>query len=390
VKNRIVVAQVNTHFFARTETFIYLYITNFTRVRPICLSTEPFVNLDLFPFPRHDRYTVGVGPASLHWLWATVLGKMTGRRILAERALRRRRAQVIHAHYGPVGWWALLLKRRLGLPLITTFYGYDTAPDIHQRWLDWPRCRRELFDEGDLFLVEGLFMRRQLTSLGCHPERIKIQRIGIDLRRIPFRSRGPNINGKVIIIFVGRFVEKKGLLYALQAVRDALLRNGFDIEFRIIGDGPLAAQVQAFVHANKMEANVRLLGSLNYEDYLREIQQADIMLQPSVTAADGDNEGGAPTTILEAQASGMPVVSTYHADIPDVVVPGRSALLVRERDHQALLDALVYLLGHPAAWEEMGLAGRDHVQRFHNIEYEAAALEEKYFELIGYPDARYH
>jgi colanic acid/amylovoran biosynthesis glycosyltransferase len=315
---------------------------------------------------------------------------MTGRRILAEHVLRRRGAQLIHAHFGPVGWWALLLKRRLGLPLITTFYGYDTAPDVRERWLDWPRCRQELFDEGDLFLVEGLFMRRQLTSLGCHPERIKMQRIAIDLRKIPFRSRGPSIDGKVIIIFVGRFVEKKGLLYALQAVRDARLRNGFDIEFRIIGDGPLAGQVQAFVQANKMEANVRLLGFLNYQDYLREIQQADIMLQPSVTAANGDNEGGAPTTILEAQASGMPVVSTYHADIPNIVVPGRSALLVPERDSQALADALVYLLEHPANWEEMGRAGRDHVQRFHNIEHEAAALEDRYLNLIGYSDVRYH
>jgi len=382
VENRIVVAHINTQFFARTETFIYLYLTNLRRVRPICLSAGPFVNLDLFPFPRGDRYTVGWGPDSLRWLWASVFGKLTGRRVLAERVLRRREARLIHAHFGPVGWWALLLKRTLQLPLITTFYGYDTAFDIHQAWLDWPRCRQELFDEGDIFLVEGLFMRQQLINLGCQPDKIEIQRIGVDVNKIPFRSRRPTTEHKIRIIFVGRFVEKKGLLYALQAVRDVHRLHGFNIEFRVIGDGPLAGEVNAFVHANRMEAEVQLLGSLSHENYLREIQQADLMLQPSVTAADGDNEGGAPTTILEAQASGMPVLSTYHADIPNVVVPGVSAILVPERDHQRLLDALVYLLEHQGVWEEMGRAGRNHVQRFHNIEHEAVQLEDKYFNLI--------
>jgi colanic acid/amylovoran/stewartan biosynthesis glycosyltransferase WcaL/AmsK/CpsK len=383
VENRSIVAHVNLRFFERTQTFVYLYISNLRRVRPICLSVAPFINLDLFSFPRQDLYQVGLGPESLRWLSASAIGKVIGRRILAERVLRRRGSRVIHAHFGPTGWWSLLLKRRLGLPLITTFYGYDTARDLHQLGLDWSGCRQELFEEGDLFLVEGLFMKQQLVDLGCPPGKIQLQRLAIDLHSIPYRLRKPNTDGKVSIIFVGRFVEKKGLLYALHAVRDAQLRNEFDLEFRIIGDGPLAGQVRAFIKANKMENRVRLLGALSYQDCLREIQHADLMLQPSVTAANGDNEGGAPTVILEGQASGMPIVSTYHADIPYVVAPGKSAVLVPERDQKALGDALVYLLGHPAAWEEMGRAGRDHVQKFHSIELEAAALEDKYLKLLA-------
>jgi colanic acid/amylovoran biosynthesis glycosyltransferase len=105
---------------------------------------------------------------------------------------------------------------------------------------------------------------------------------------------------------------------------------------------------------------------------------------------DGLSEGGAPTTILEAQAAGMPVVSTQHCDIPNVTVPGRSAILVPERDVPALTRALLQLIDAPETWKQFGRAGREHIERYHNIDKEVPALEERYFALIdrdraGYP-----
>jgi colanic acid/amylovoran biosynthesis glycosyltransferase len=83
------------------------------------------------------------------------------------------------------------------------------------------------------------------------------------------------------------------------------------------------------------------------------MREANILLQPSVTAANGDTEGGL-YTLLEAQVLGMPVISTYHADISNVVLPGKSALLVPERNSEALASALAYLTDHPSVREEMG------------------------------------
>ena len=274
----------------------------------------------------------------------------------------------------------MCIRDRLQISLVTNFYGYDMAPELPEEGPDWPRRRQELFNEGDLFLVEGPFMLRRLIDLGCPAEKVQIQRIAIKVREMPFRPRKPKTGGKVVILFAGRFYEKKGLRYALQAVRD-VWRSGWSIEFRIIGDGPLAPQVRAFVKEHGLQSCVRLLGFLNYQDYLQEMQEADIFLHPSVTAADGDSEGGAPTTILEAQALGMPVVSTYHADIPDVVVPGESALLVSERDSEGLAQALIHLLAHPERWEDMGRAGREHVEMYHDVDREVSVLEEKYFAL---------
>ena len=382
MQERPVVAHINGQYFARSETFMYFYLSHFRRVHPICLSWVPFVNTDLFPFPPSDCYVIGMKSYTLRWLWAGVWRRLTGRRVLVERILQRREARLIHAHYGPVGWWTLPLKKALQIPLVTNFYGYDMAPELTEEGPDWLRRRQELFDEGDLFLVEGPFMRRRLIELSCPAEKVQIQRIAIKVREMPFRTRKPRADGKVVIVFAGRFYEKKGLLYALQAVRD-VWRSGRSIEFRIIGDGPLAPRVRAFVKEHGLEGCVRLLGFLNYQDYLREMQEADIFLHPSVTAADGDSEGGAPTTILEAQALGMPVVSTYHADIPNVVVPGKSALLVPERDREALSQALINLLDRPESWEDMGQAGRAHTEMYHDIDCEVLALEEKYFTLLS-------
>jgi len=342
--------------------------------------------VDLFPVPPSNRYAVGGRPYTVSWLCRWALRRVTGRHILAEQILRNRNARLLHAHFGPIGWWALPLKKALGLPILTTFYGYEFGPSAETLLGDWPRRRQELFDKGDLFLVEGPFMQHRLTRLGCRREKVQIQRVAIDLRQTPFRPRKLRSDNKVIVIFAGRFVEKKGLTYALQAVRD-VRDMGFGVEFRIIGDGPLADQVYALIRENKLERDVRLFGFLDYHDYLREMREADILLQPSVTAASGDSEGGAPTTLLEAQALGMPVISTYHADIPNVVLPGRSAILVPERNSEALASAMAYLMGHPSMWEEMGRNGRDFVERFHDIDKERPALEDKYFSLLGHSPA---
>jgi colanic acid/amylovoran biosynthesis glycosyltransferase len=101
-----------------------------------------------------------------------------------------------------------------------------------------------------------------------------------------------------------------------------------------------------------------------------------------VTAQDGDSEGGAPTVILEAQAAGMPVIATNHADIPNIVVPGQSALLSNERDVEGLVKNIAHLLDHPEQWEIMGKEGRAFVEKFHDIKKEAEALEQKYRSLL--------
>ncbi|MEJ2187577.1 MAG: glycosyltransferase [Gemmatimonadota bacterium] len=128
---------------------------------------------------------------------------------------------------------------------------------------------------------------------------------------------------------------------------------------------------------------MRLRGMVRHDDMIRALGESHVLLQPSVVAADGDTEGGAPTTLLEAQATGLPIVATRHQDIPNVTVDGQSAVLVPERDAEALADAIEGLLREPDRWEAMGKAGRKFVAEHHDRAPLIQRLESRYRELAS-------
>jgi colanic acid/amylovoran biosynthesis glycosyltransferase len=432
VSARPAVGQVNYSFFASTQSFIYHYLVAIRRFRSVCLTRTPEsgdirgqvpaeLEGDLYAYgPSHGRHrSVWRGGLSARRLLSrlppqvaepvldfanrTVAPRLrtdadAGRYVRwAEGILRDRGVRVIHSYFAPVGWRTLELRRRLGLPLVVTSLGDDMAPTVAPWWWwwvqedgetpDYPARLRELFAEGDLFLAEGPHLRQQLIDYGCPPEKARLQRMALPIDRLPFRARGPRRDGRPVIFFAGRFCAQKGVLYALEAI-DELHREGRDFEFRMAGDetmtdGSYAARVHGYIRAHDLQDRVSLLGWLNNDECLREMDAADIFLHPSVVDDDGRGEGGAPTSILEAQAMGMPVVSTVHCDIPYVTRPGESALLVPERDGPALAQALRTLLDDPGRWEEMGRAGRAHMEERHDIRREAERLEDRYVELIG-------
>jgi colanic acid/amylovoran biosynthesis glycosyltransferase len=372
---RPVVAHFRAIYLGRSETFIYRYLTHLTRVRPVVFA-QALCHLEEFPLPGMEIY-----PPARWSPWGILdrLGRRLGREPYLATRIRRHAAIALHAHFGPQGHALLSLRRQTGLPLITSFYGYDMS--MLPRDPGWRARYADLFTSGDCFLTEGRGMMGRLAALGCPPEKIRLQRIAIDLDLLPFRERRGH-PGPVRLLFCGRFSEKKGLPDALRAVGVARDR-GLSLAFRIVGDGERRDQIERTIQALRLEPIVHFLGLRPYADVLRELQSADLLIQPSRTAADGDTEGGAPTILLEAQASGLPVLSTRHADIPEVVVEGKSALLAPEGDWEALADHLSTLCREPERWPEMGRAGRRHVAEAHDIQAEARRLEDLYFELAG-------
>src|SRR5262249_22047601 len=132
-----------------------------------------------------------------------------------------------------------------------------------------------------------------------------------------------------------------------------------------------------------LDRSVRQLGYQPYPVFRELLKTHHLLLSPSVTAEDGDSEGGSPVTITEAQATGMPVVSTFHADIPEVVINGTTGLLSPERDVQALAANLAYLVTHPGRWEAMGRCGRAHVEEEYNASVQGRRLEEIYSAVLA-------
>lgn len=295
----------------------------------------------------------------------------------AERIIKREEVSILHAHSGFYGAHFLPLSTNLNLPLVTTFYGLDLAN--RQISKEYGAQYKLLFQRGSLFFVEGPEMRERLLELRCPKEKIVLQHIAIDLKNYHFRTREWDGERPVRFLFVGRLVEKKGLEYVLEAL--TIIKKKFSLSLKVIGDGELNYFLRTRAQELGLSQEVIWCGMQPHRVVIREIEACDILIQPSITAQNDDSEGGAPTILLEAQACGVPIISSKHADIPYVTVPGKSALLSDEKDVSGLVRNITLLLENPDQWSEMGRFGRDRVARFHDVRKEVVKLTEKYMGL---------
>ena len=272
---------------------------------------------------------------------------------------------IVACHFGHNGLMAARMREIgvLGGRLVTSFHGSDFTRDLRAKG---DRVYDRLFERGDLFLAVSQYCRDTLIRLGCDEGRTAVHHMGVDCRALAFHSVEPPTRGPVRILTVGRLVEKKGVEYGIRAVAKVISRRP-DIEYSIIGDGPLRSRCDSLIQELAAADRIHLLGRKDPQETHRELRNSHLFLCPSVTGSDGDQEG-IPVSLMEAMAVGLPVVSTRHSGIPELVQDGRSGFLVAERDVGALADRLLHLLEHPEIWSEMGRAGREHVERDHDIE----------------------
>jgi len=147
----------------------------------------------------------------------------------------------------------------------------------------------------------------------------------------------------------------------------ALRRDGVDMSLDIVGDGPLRPALDSLVAELGMHNAVRIIGARSHDEVARVMGAAHLFAAPSVTASDGDMEG-IPVALMEAMASGLPVVATRHSGIPELVEDRVSGVLVPERDTAALASALQWFVDHPERWSAMALAAHAMVERNYNVE----------------------
>jgi colanic acid/amylovoran biosynthesis glycosyltransferase len=282
---------------------------------------------------------------------------------------------VIHAHFGSRGNLVVLL-RDLGVisgKIVTTFYGHDVTRAPKRGMSD---IYHELFSKGDLILVLSNFMKNQLIELGCPPEKIKIHHLGIDTNRFTVKTQYSQNGFSVNLITIGRLVEKKGIEYAIRAVSE-ISKTLHGVHYRIIGDGPLRDKLENTIRECNVGNFIELLGPKSQDEVIHILSQADIFIAPSVTAMDGDTEG-TPTVLMEAQALGLPVISTLHSGIPEVVEDGESGILVPERDVRLLADQIEKMIKNKKGWAIMGRKGRTKVESEFNINLQNDKLVEMY------------
>lgn len=365
------VAHVRLRFLPLTETFIYGEITGIKAFETFVFCAQR-LNRGLFP-ARNVKCISGLNPVSyainglfLKFGWPSPYFS----RIIEDEGIR-----ILHAHYGPTGVRMLSLKKKHNIPLITSFRGIDASLFPSKN----PRMYDELFREGELFLVRSLDMRGDLMSLGCPQEKIIVHHSGIDIEKFGYIARKKG--EKVRILSVSRLSKKKGLKYLLEAF-SLLKKKHSKIRLHIVGEGPQKPFLRKMIKELGLEESVKLLGGLTQDRVIKEMMDADIFALASHETDDGDKEG-VPNVLMEAMATGLPIVATVHAGVPELVTEGVSGYLVPERDAQALASTIERLIEGQKLWESMGKAGRDMVEREFNIRVQSKRIESIYSKLIG-------
>jgi colanic acid/amylovoran biosynthesis glycosyltransferase len=258
-----------------------------------------------------------------------------------------------------------MLLREIGAiegKLVTVFHGFDITLLLKEQR---ERIYKRLFETGDLFLPISEHWKHRLIELGCPEEKIIVHRMGVDCNRFLFRSRRLDDSNKVRFVSIGRLVEKKGFEYGIRAVAK-LTKNVQNIEYTIVGDGALNEYLQNLIQELGVDNNIHMVGWKQQEEVIEILENAHILLAPSVTSKNGDQEG-IPVSLMEAMAMGLPIVSTKHSGIPELIENGVSGFLVPERDSEALYEKLKYLVDRPDMWPEMGAQGRKYVEENYNI-----------------------
>ena len=340
-----------------TTQWIYGQIRANAEFTPIVLARHK-VNPEAFPVDK--LYSMDELPA-----WRRALDELHLRTRGYSRffAQRLQNPSLIHAHFGHIGFKALGLARRFNIPLITSFYGYDVSALGRN-----PRYRKryaQLFAEGNLFLAEGPHLANSLVELGCPREKIRVFHLGVDLIPLDdhiYTTRAADKGARVL--FAATFTEKKGWADALCAFARA--SQQVQMHLRLIGGGEDEAQVIKMIRELGIESLVERSGYVTHDELLREMMASDIFLQPSRTAANGNTEGGAPVTLIDAQSVKLAICATSHADIPEVAPHGVSSLLSPEGDVELLSENLLRLARDPQLRRQFGENGRARVETEYN------------------------
>ena len=276
--------------------------------------------------------------------------------------------QHLHAHFAshPAAA-AHVIHRLTGIPYSFTAHGADLQVDQHM-------LREKVADAK--FVVSISHDNRELIADVCGAalaQKVRIVHCGVDTRL--FHSRPPQESppsSPLVIVCTGTLCEVKGHRYLIEACE--LLRNR-QIPFtcQLIGDGPMRDELRKLVADARLDKEVLFLGRQTRQQIAARLQAADVLVAPSVPTAEGRREG-IPVVLMEAMASGLPVVASRISGIPELVEDGRSGLLVPPRDSAALAGAIEQLWRDPGQRRELGLAGRHKVLEQFDVNQNARQL----------------
>jgi colanic acid/amylovoran biosynthesis glycosyltransferase len=374
---KVVAHSVNPFLF-NTGSWVYSQLVTLREWRPIVVCKRRENQAD---YPLENVHALKDLPLLLQ------LRERLGRRVsggvfpFMRRAIESSGARLVHSHFASQGWTDLPLVKACGTAHITSFYGADIWKNSQSE--NWRRRYAELFALGTRFLVEGEAMRAKVISLGCPPGKVFVQHLGVKTEGTQCLDRKPGTDGLVRVLASGRAVEKKGFEFAVRAVARARKEMpSLRLSLMIIASSKpeldRLAALHALVRSEGVEDIVDFPPPRPYADYRKSLYDYHVFFAPSQHARNGDAEGGAPVSVSDMSATGMPIVASRHCDIPEVAPHGISGELFDEGDLVGAAGALLRVAGAPKDWSRFGRAGRDHIEREYSLSIQAGRLEAMY------------
>lgn len=295
--------------------------------------------------------------------------------------LKMRSPRLVYAHFALDGYAAMRFAQQLGVPLVTALHGYDVtmsdeALGATRLGREYLKGRARLQREGALFIACSEYVRGRAIERGYPEDRTMVHSIGVDVKQFAPPSTGSR---EPVVLFVGRLVEKKGCDRLIEAMVEVQHRCA-DAELVVIGDGPLRADCEA--RAAARHVHCRFLGAQPSTVVQEWMARAKVFCAPSVVAASGDAEGFG-IVFIEAQAMGLPVISTRSGGIPEAVKDGQTGLLVAENDQQALAEAIVTVMENDELWQRFSLDGRRRVLEQFDLVRQTQRLEDVFDDVLA-------
>ncbi len=372
---------------------IYRQVTGFQRVRTT-VYTQSHENAEMFPFEPVVKLTKIVRPRLkgnfiLRFWFKYIVKQWPPPMVINKEVkpyypydlvdlLRRDQPALVHVYYGHKAVHFLEMLQAWGGPFVVSFHGVDVSKFMDDE--GYADKLKTVFAEAKLVMARSHSLLDRLVELGCPAEKLRMNRTPIPLEHLQPTAREAPSDGQWRLVQACRLIQKKGILTTLKAL--AIVKQKYPgVRYLIGGDGPLRDKIKETVEKLGLHDHVELLGWLDQAQLLTEYQSAHLFLHPSETTKESDQEG-IPNSMLEAMATGLPIVATQHGGIPEAVTSGYDGLLVPERSPEQLAAALLSLMADASELKRMSVNAATSVRANFGAMVQVAALEDVYLEAI--------
>lgn len=285
---------------------------------------------------------------------------------LVLKSLIKNKINILFIEYGNHAFDVLELLHEINLPVIIHFHGFDSSV-----YSEIKRCNhyKEVFERATYVVAVSKKMKQVLEGFGCPSNKIIYSPCG---PQEEFYTVLPKF-AKKQFLSVGRFVDKKAPYYTIMAFKEVFKVHP-DAKLFMAGDGALFNTCKNIVEYYRLGDNVRFLGVIDKIQIKKLFEESLAFVQHSITAESGDTEG-TPVSVMEASLAGLPVISTKHAGIPDVILHQKTGLLVEEHDVLQMTQYMLSLLENFELAKQLGQSGKEYIHRNFSLSHHISTLQ---------------